>query len=171
MIGLAGKLPAHGDFVRRGGPATLLLALDRWLDAELTRAGAIDAAIDRLDGWRFAVVAGGFPTLGAIVASGDAVGRRFPLITTLTLAEGEDVDIAAARNWTDAAAAAATVAHDEVMKADDLARTLAAITRPVGGAGQAAAGWWRQGGGPAILTDAGLPIGADFALLIEENGR
>ncbi|MGW8189859.1 type VI secretion system-associated protein TagF [Sphingomonas hankookensis] len=75
-----GKLPAHGDFVARGMDAATRGMLDDWLAAamEAARVRYPDFA-DRFDvahPWR----AEGNGVAGAIAASQDAVGRRFPLL-------------------------------------------------------------------------------------------
>ena len=88
-----GKLPAHGDFVARGMAAVDRTALDAWLSTSLLDAREAygpDFA-DRFDAaqpWR----AEGGGVAGAIAASQDAVGRRFPV---LLLADAATRDSAA----------------------------------------------------------------------------
>ena len=85
-----GKLPAHGDFVARGMDAAMRTMLDGWL------AGAMEAArtrypddfaqrFDAAQPWQ----AEGYGVSGAVAASQDAVGRRFPL---LLLTDGDRHD-------------------------------------------------------------------------------
>ncbi|WP_294321334.1 type VI secretion system-associated protein TagF [uncultured Sphingomonas sp.] len=88
-----GKLPAHGDFVARGMDAPTRGKLDDWLAAamEAGRARYPDDFADRFDvapPWR----AEGKGVAGAVAASQDAVGRRFPL---LLLTDGAQHDSAA----------------------------------------------------------------------------
>ena len=76
-----GKLPAHGDFVARGIGPTDSAALDDWLSASLLAARERygDAFADRFDAaqpWR----AEGDGVAGAVAASQDAAGRRFPVL-------------------------------------------------------------------------------------------
>jgi type VI secretion system protein ImpM len=166
VIGLAGKLPAHGDFVRRGGPVAALLTLDRWLDSALTSYPSPDEAIDRLDGWRFAVMLDERAVIGAIVASHDSVGRRFPLVAILS---GSPPCRAAADCWAAAAIATMADARDAGTRADDLCAALDAISRPNAGLDSVASGWWRGDGAP-ILAGTDLPDGPAFARLIGEDG-
>lgn len=82
-----GKLPAHGDFVARGVSGQVRAALDDWLSASFAQAQAVygDTFTDRFDQaqpWRCS----GDGVVGAIAASQDGAGRRFPL---LVLARGE----------------------------------------------------------------------------------
>ncbi|MEH3040484.1 MAG: type VI secretion system-associated protein TagF [Sphingomonas paucimobilis] len=88
-----GKLPAHGDFVARGMDAAMRTTLDDWLSAAMEAARGrypVDFA-ERFDGaqpWQ----ADGDGVAGAVAASQDAVGRRFPL---LLLTDGRSHDPAA----------------------------------------------------------------------------
>ncbi|WP_315760678.1 type VI secretion system-associated protein TagF [Sphingomonas sp. Y38-1Y] len=79
-VSLFGKLPTHGDFVARGLSAGDRDALDAWLSGSMAEAAALyedfDARYDAAPPWRHAGPAGG----GAICASVDAAGRRFPLV-------------------------------------------------------------------------------------------
>ncbi|KQM27594.1 hypothetical protein ASE58_04275 [Sphingomonas sp. Leaf9] len=85
-----GKLPAHGDFVARGMDAATRGALDDWLADALATArarfpGDFDARFDVAQPWR----ATGEGVAGAVAASQDAVGRRFPV---LLLADDAQLD-------------------------------------------------------------------------------
>lgn len=84
---LFGKLPAHGDFIARGVGAGERDTLDAWLSDSMADAAAyyedFEARYDAAPPWRHAGPAGG----GAICASVDAAGRRFPLL--LLGGEGE----------------------------------------------------------------------------------
>ena len=78
---LFGKLPAHGDFVSRGLTVAQRGRIDGWLSTSLVQARAtLGDDFDRLyDGampWRCA----GPGMAGAIAASQDAAGRRFPIL-------------------------------------------------------------------------------------------
>lgn len=167
MIGLAGKLPAHGDFVRRGGPAAVLAALDRWLDVELGRAPDLLARIDALAEWRFAVRLEEHDVLGVMMASGDAVGRRFPILATLAIANGATVARPAAASWGDAVVLALAGSRDGAGRADEAIAALEAVARPATGGAETAAGWWRADG-RHLLAEPRLPAGDDFARLFGE---
>lgn len=133
-VSLFGKLPAHGDFVARGLAADERDRLDAWLSASL--AGARDALgpawedrFDRAPPWR--CVAGG--SAGAICASQDAAGRRFPLLLRVA-------------GVADAAAVCEDLLYralGEGWTADRLAEEAAAIGE---GAADAAPRWWTEGG-------------------------
>ena len=86
VTGFFGKLPAHGDFVRRALPAAVVASLDDWLQDELGRDGDPDAAIAGFDPVRFAstAVADGQLGLGTIAGSSDRVGRAY-VVTALRL--------------------------------------------------------------------------------------
>jgi len=102
-VGLYGKLPSHGDFLRRrtsdafvdrwdswlqGCMAASRTALgERWLDVYLTSPA-----------WRFVCApgtCGAAPVLGLMVPSVDRVGRYFPLTLVVELPEGISVFAAA----------------------------------------------------------------------------
>lgn len=88
-MGLLGKLPAHGDFVRRGDlPPAFCAAWDAWLQAGIAAARAAigedrwAAVWDAAPAWRFALPAGACgpdAAAGVLVPSRDTVGRRWPL--------------------------------------------------------------------------------------------
>jgi type VI secretion system protein ImpM len=106
-VGLFGKLPSHGDFLRRRASDAFVDGWDTWLRECL--AASREALGERwLDlyltsaAWRFALAAGACgptPVIGVMVPSIDRVGRYFPLtvvaslppdvnlITTVTAAE------------------------------------------------------------------------------------
>lgn len=81
-VGFFGKLPAHGDFVRRGLPIAMTSMLDDWVQAGFARAEDAAGAIRGLHPVRFAsnAVADGSLCLGTMIASSDKVGRDYVLI-------------------------------------------------------------------------------------------
>lgn len=158
-IGLFGKLPAHGDFVRRGGPAGSFVLLDRWIEAEATS----ESALTGLDGVRLAFVADDGPTLAAMIASSDRVGRRFPAMALLTGSGGVARD--AAERWCAAAASALGAARDARRDAGAAFDAIVALDPPVPADGDGAAGWWRAAGAGAVDGD-GLPRGSAFAAML-----
>ena len=93
IVGILGKLPTNGDFVRRRVPAELAEPLDAWL------AQALAASRDQLGEawletyltapvWRFALAAGccGPAAAGIWLPSVDRVGRYFPCLLVAELA-------------------------------------------------------------------------------------
>ncbi|MEP7306550.1 MAG: type VI secretion system-associated protein TagF [Acidobacteriota bacterium] len=95
-IGLFGKLPSHGDFLRRRVSDAFVDAWDTWLREGL--AASREALGERwLDvyltspAWRFlcaAATCGPAPVIGLMVPSVDRVGRYFPLTLVATLPPG-----------------------------------------------------------------------------------
>ncbi|MES2054491.1 MAG: type VI secretion system-associated protein TagF [Pseudomonadota bacterium] len=80
-VALFGKLPAHGDFVARGFSHDQRERIDAWLSPSLAQARADlgDAFADTFDRalpWCCA----GDGLAGAVAASQDALGRRFPIL-------------------------------------------------------------------------------------------
>ena len=86
-VGLYGKLPSHGDFLRRRVSDGFVAVWDAWLQDGLgaSRAALGDAWLDvylTSPVWRFAAaagVSGSSPIVGVLVPSVDRVGRYFPL--------------------------------------------------------------------------------------------
>ena len=98
-----GKLPALGDFVSRGLDHAMRDALDRWLSAGLEAAqahfaGDFEARYGAAPAWCFIDrdAEGGWSG-GAMCASIDAAGRRFPLLMGAPAEDaGEAVGLAGA---------------------------------------------------------------------------
>lgn len=83
--GLVGKLPTHGDFVARGVGAAERSAIDDWLAGEVAAARdsfgtAYEGLYDQAPPCRFHIRSAGEAQAGALIASMDRVGRRFPLM-------------------------------------------------------------------------------------------
>lgn len=86
-IGFFGKLPSHGDFLRRRVSDAFVDRWDRWLQESLaaSRAALGERWLEvylTSPAWRFACAAGpcgSSPVAGLIVPSVDSVGRYFPL--------------------------------------------------------------------------------------------
>jgi type VI secretion system protein ImpM len=93
LIGIYGKLPAHGDFVDRHLPNDFIAPWDRWLQLSLTASKARLGAswIDHYltaPVWRFALTSRCVNKqnwLGILLPSVDSVGRYFPLTFALPL--------------------------------------------------------------------------------------
>jgi type VI secretion system protein ImpM len=89
-VGLYGKLPTHGDFLRRRIDDAFLTVWDAWLQASLasSRAQLADRWLDvylTSPVWRFACSAGACgpaAVAGLMLPSVDRVGRYFPLTLT-----------------------------------------------------------------------------------------
>jgi type VI secretion system protein ImpM len=135
-MGLYGKVPAHGDFVRRGLPSSFVGPWDAWLAAGI--AAARDrlgphwgAAWDSAPAWRFVLPPGACgpdPVAGVMLPSQDQVGRRFPITLAALLAPGEaPPDVA----WFDALEAAAFAGRAGRADADALSAALPPPGAPI----------------------------------------
>ena len=85
-VGLYGKLPSHGDFLRRRASDAFVRVWDPWLQECLaaSRAALGDRWLDvylTSPAWRFvrARARAAAPVIGLMVPSVDRVGRYFPL--------------------------------------------------------------------------------------------
>lgn len=95
-VGLYGKLPTHGDFLRRRAPDAFVAAWDGWLQQCMTasRSALGDRWLDvylTSPIWRFACApgaAGAAPIIGVMAPSVDRVGRYFPLTIVASLPAG-----------------------------------------------------------------------------------
>lgn len=175
LIGLYGKLPAHGDFVRRGLPLSFCEPWDGWLQAGIAAAreslgGAWEATWDAAPAWRFALPAGACgpdPVAGVVAPSADTVGRRFALTVAATLPGAVEGLWPAA--WFAAMEGALRAAQAEGLDADALAGLLPAP--PPGEPGEAPEpGWWTAGSAalPGLVWPlAGLPEPSEFVLLLD----
>ena len=138
-VRLFGKLPAHGDFVRRGLPADMVAAWDGWAAKALAAAQAalgeagFAAAWDAMPCWALALPAGacGTAPLSGVMAGGrDGVGRRFPLLLAVP-------GPAPSETWFATLAQRALAALRDGWDADRLA---ASLPEPQGST--ALQGWW-----------------------------
>ena len=178
-IGLYGKLPARGDFVRQGLPRGFTDLWDGWV------AGALAASRDRLGEhwveawleapiWRFALApgqCGDWRVLGLMLPSVDRVGRYFPLgFAALFPADAPgagDGDTA----WLDRCEAAGLAALE---RDADPAEVLALMGPPPQEAPGPADGsaWWSDGG-PRVpagrLLCPGLPGAEMFASMLDQS--
>ena len=101
-IGLFGKLPSHGDFLRRRVSDQFIDAWDAWLRQCIAKSQAAlgDRWVDvylTSPAWRFVSAAGACgaaPLVGLMVPSVDRVGRFFPL--TLVAELPDDVSLTGA---------------------------------------------------------------------------
>lgn len=112
VVGLFGKIPALGDFVRRRLPASFVEPWDEWL-----RQAILQSKADLGEGWlsayltsplwRFALsggACGAAPACGVLMPSVDAVNRHYPLTVAATLPPGANpfALVAGAEAWFDA---------------------------------------------------------------------
>ena len=131
LTGLYGKVPAHGDFVRRGLPTSFVGPWDDWLQRGM--AAARDRfgdhwpqAWDAAPCWRFALPAGACgpdAVAGVMLPSEDMVGRRFPITLAAILPAGAGVPEPA---WFAALEHAARAGRAGLVDADALAAAIPA---------------------------------------------
>src|SRR5262245_12944941 len=105
-IGFYGKLPSHGDFLRRRVSDAFVGVWDGWLQ-ECIAASRASLAERWLDvyltspAWRFSAAAGACgpaPVVGVIAPSVDKVGRYFPLTVVAQLPPDANVVTAAMKS-------------------------------------------------------------------------
>ncbi len=170
-LGLLGKLPSHGDFLRRGLPPELANPLDAWL------ASAVGASREALGTawldayltapvWRFALAAG---SCGPMAAAGiwlpsvDRVGRYFPLLAVAPLraASSPIALLRGAGAWYDQVEELALAVLESRLTMPELERSLDRIGAP-DCVGPAATLPWRSGQGDAAgwQLAALAPIGS-----------
>jgi type VI secretion system protein ImpM len=105
-----GKVPARGDFIRSNHAPALIQSIDRWMSRGIEALSADvrwPIVYDRAPPMRFAQLGARSPLgmAGCLVASRDASGRRFPLMTAARLEFDEPLaffarsPLALARAW------------------------------------------------------------------------
>ena len=119
--GFYGKLPSHGDFIRRGLPDLFVEAWDRWLQRELAEVkysldGVPQESYLASPTWRFVLgagLAGDEVWAGVVIPSTDRVGRRFPFCVAAGLPSAPSVFRcgALAHDWFEHAERIALSAH------------------------------------------------------------
>ncbi len=130
LPGFFGKLPATGDFVTRGLPATFVGTWDRWISRHLVHRFS-QGSIEEHPVLRFLLGSEAFgPMTGVVMASADRAGRRFPLtIAAAPPVAASDIGTSAAE-WFDALAAAGTLARQGELDGDGLAARLTSLPFP-----------------------------------------
>lgn len=127
MAGFYGKLPSHGDFLRRRISDAFLTRWDAWLqravhDSRAAFGDAWDEVYQRAPAWRFALPFGKGLVAGVMLSAEDRVGRRFPLTVVVELADPASVLSLAAGNQQWFEAAEALVREALVPDSDGLSR-------------------------------------------------
>jgi type VI secretion system ImpM family protein len=130
--GFFGKLPAHGDFVRRGLPEAFVQAWDGWVQQGILAAHndlgeGLEAFWADARPWTFRLttgVCGPAAMAGAVMPSRDSVGRLYPLTVAVEVGGNEDL----ARIEYDFAGLAEVTASSQTT-ADRLAEAVASIVQ------------------------------------------
>ena len=173
MTGVYGKLPSHGDFVRRELPLNFVQPWDQCLQdglraARESLAHDFEALWAAAPAWRFRLAAGACgdsEVAGVMLTSQDAVGRVFPLTLATLVPSGMTRPNEA---WYAAVEQAGLAARDRGNTVDAL---LAALPTPEVArsfspdAEVPAPGWWTRDG--RCLAFASLPNAAQFRVLID----
>ncbi len=177
-LGLFGKLPCHGDFVRRGLPVTFCDPWDAWIQRCLAKAQARlaarwDMAWRRAPALRFALdpgACGPAAAAGAMVASWDSVGRSLPL--TVAALRPAVARPSWPRAWLAAAERLALSARDGGLDADGLFAAIAGAPDRSAAGPSVEAGWWISPEGEASARPwnvaSSMPSPGDFVALLEE---
>lgn len=133
-LGIYGKMPAHGDFVRRGLPSSFVTPWDTWLSAGVAAARdqleeGFAAVWDEAPAWRFSLpagVCGPDAVAGVMLPSEDTVGRRFPLTAAALLPPGVIPEEA----WFARLEAAVRAARQGTIDADGMIRAMQSTPEP-----------------------------------------
>jgi type VI secretion system protein ImpM len=141
-VGFFGKVPARGDFVRRGLPASFITPWDRWLQEGIAGSKEIlgDAWLDvylTSPVWRFALsadLAGDLAAAGVLIPSVDGVGRYFPF-TLACMLDGAPtpLQIRAASGWFERAEALALAVLEDDGSLDEVIEGLEELGCPAVG--------------------------------------
>ncbi|MBU6499151.1 MAG: type VI secretion system-associated protein TagF [Rhodospirillales bacterium] len=179
-VGLFGKLPARGDFLRAGLPRAFTDPWDDWLQAGLSASRAALgeawlAAWMEAPIWRFALpdgACGPDAVLGLWMPSVDKAGRHFPLTLACILPGAGATGLArAGEAWLDGAEQAGLDALEQDLGPEALLARLPPgdIAAPPDGGDQAI--WWSSGS-PYVAatrrTTRGLPDARSFATLLHD---
>ncbi|SCW82751.1 type VI secretion system protein ImpM [Rhizobium mongolense subsp. loessense] len=130
LPGFFGKLPAMGDFVTRGLPASFVGPWDRWITRHLVHRFS-EGSVSAHPGLRFILGPESFgPMTGVVMASADRAGRRFPLTIAAAPAVAASDIGTTATEWFDALEAAGTLARNGELDGDGLAARLTSLPFP-----------------------------------------
>ena len=187
-VGVFGKLPARGDFVREGLPRDFTDPWDDWWRHGIaaTQAQAGDAWVAswlEAPVWRFVLppgLCGREAALGVWMPSVDKVGRYFPLTIAAVVPPGWLDGGPPVGDFLAAAEDSGREALENDLEPDEIVRRAASALSAFGtnredrsalpGPGQAA--WWTEGGArvaPRAATGGALPRGEEFATLIDDG--
>jgi len=174
-VGIFGKLPARGDFVRTGLPRDFVDAWDAWLSLVMaaTQEQAGEAwlpAFLQAPVWRFVLPAGlcgAGPVIGLMLPSVDRAGRYFPLTLAAVGKAGRFMIDGAAEAWLDRCEDAGLAALENDAGPDSIMAMLGTPHLVVRSDVVVQSDWWTRGS-PLVpaghstsqaLPDAGIYSG------------
>jgi type VI secretion system protein ImpM len=138
-VGFFGKVPARGDFVRRGLPASFIAPWDRWLQEgiagsrDILGAAWLDIYLTS-PVWRFALsaeLAGDLAAAGVLIPSVDGVGRYFPFTLACVLDGGPaPLQVRSESGWFERAEALALAVLEEGGSLEQVIEGLEALGCP-----------------------------------------
>jgi len=180
-IGLFGKLPARGDFVRIGLPGHFVMPWDAWLQGVIAASeaslgsGWLPAYLES-PVWRF-VLPGGMcgpgSVAGVMMPSVDRVGRYYPLTLAAVMSPGGLVPPDDALGaWLDACEAAGRAALEEDLAPDQVLQRLLVLPASDATAEPPSGIWWTDGGPrlpPTRLSRVALPDAMEFVAMLGEG--
>lgn len=140
VIGIYGKVPAHGDFIDRSLPSSFINTWDDWLQRSVASSKELlrDAWLDYYltsPIWRFILSPGTVDAkmrAGVLLPSVDSVGRYFPLTITSTLPASVNAFayLNDQNDWFAQMETAALAALQDMLSVDDLLSRLQALAPP-----------------------------------------
>jgi type VI secretion system protein ImpM len=177
-VGLFGKLPARGDFVRVGLPGNFIEPWDAWLQRALASARVqlgerwlpawLEAPV-----WRFSLppgACGAGAALGLMMPSVDRVGRYFPLTLAAVFPVGDPAPSPEQGGaWLDNCEAAGRSALEQDATPEQVLARLQPLQN--GSRPQDDAIWWTEGSphvAPRRMELLGLPDPAYFPAMLAD---
>ena len=177
IVGLFGKVPARGDFIRTGLPRDFIDPWDQWLQLVLSDSRErmqqdwlpawLEAPV-----WRFRLapaICGWRSVLGLMLPSVDRAGRYFPLTLAAVADSGAPASGSETEYWLDACESAGRAALDQDLLPVQIAGMLPPPPRFDAGDPSGTA-WWTTGG-PRVpasrLSFPGMPDASAFVPMLD----
>jgi len=181
QIGLFGKLPAHGDFVKRHVSSAFLSIWDEWLQCSVSGSKELlgDSWLDiylTSSIWRFALrpgVINEHAWAGILIPSVDSVGRYFPLSLVQPFDAKTNVFALMSNNqsWFESLEAAALAALQNSLDADQLSQMVSDESASLWQHGMTPAAQCRNLGNAMVMTGGHNEAERYAALLNSQFGH
>jgi type VI secretion system protein ImpM len=138
FCGFFGKLPSHGDFLRRNLPGDAAGRLQAWLQEGFSRLGDLapgerEQRMATAPAWRFPASPGLIAreaVTGVMVASRDKVGRVYPCLALASLGASDAASAANCGRWSEHVEMLVRTAVAQGLNGDHLAEALLELGRP-----------------------------------------